>query len=61
MSKKQEQSGKKGPLVEDTERVGGRDKKTGADKIAPKTSEQTADESVEATDERENKKPKSSG
>jgi hypothetical protein len=53
MSNKPESKPKPGPLVEDTQTVGGRDKKTGASVIRPKTPEGRADESVEPTDSRE--------
>ena len=39
-----------GLLVEDTQSVGGRDKKTGADVIRPKTAKGKADKMTEATD-----------
>ena len=42
-----------GPLVEDTGVVGGRDAKTGAPVIKPKTASGKADESVKPTDSRE--------
>ena len=39
-----------GPLVEDTQTVGGTDKKTGADVIRPKMADGKADKVTEATD-----------
>lgn len=42
-----------GPLVEDTQVVGGTDKATGAPAIRPKTPEGKADKLMEATDPRE--------
>jgi hypothetical protein len=44
---------KPGPLVEDTQTVGGTDKQTGAPVIRPKTPDGKADEITEATDPRE--------
>ena len=48
---------KSGPLVEDTQTVGGRDKKTGAPVVRPKTPEGKADKMTEATDPRERSDP----
>jgi len=46
---------KVGPLVEDTTKVGGVDKKTGKPVIRTKTPDGKADESVEPTDPNEKK------
>jgi len=48
-----EKEKKPGPLVEDTQVVGGTDRTTGAPVIRPKTAEGKADNLTEATDPRE--------
>lgn len=53
---KEKKEKKPGPLVEDAGMTGGVDESTGESKIVPKTTEGTAPEGVDPTDERERKK-----